>query len=234
MVVKPRQCGFITVLKRDIDMTDSEKEKIASKKRQENGLRLLAACFYEPEKELLASEKVFDNLRGCLDTICPLAVEFVDGMETAIERYSDEQLKVAYAKLFVGPFALAAAPYGSVYLDEGARVMGDSTMAVVKWYEQEGLVRSDDCKDLPDHIAIELEFVSYLICKEIGELENSDPDAAKAYANKQQSFSNELLCPWVPEFCEKIKQGTDNAFYTALAECASTVIGQELQLQGKA
>ncbi len=215
-------------------MNDSDKDRVIKKKKKEEGLRLLAACFYEPERELLATENVLENLRGCLTAVCPQAVDSVDGMEKAIQRYSDEQLKVAYAKLFVGPFALAAAPYGSVYLDEGGRVMGDSTMEVIKWYEQEGLARSDDCKDLPDHIAIELEFVSYLICKEIVALENSDSQTAAAYAAKQQSFTDALLCPWVPEFCEKIRQGTDNTFYTALAECASTVISQECQLQNKA
>ena len=122
-------------------------------------------------------------------------------MEEVIQRYSDEELKVSYAKLFVGPFALAAAPYGSVYLDEGGRVMGDSTIAVAKWYEREGLARSNDCKDLPDHIAIELEFVSFLACKEIEALENSDAHVADEYAAKQKSFVDEFLAPWVSEFC---------------------------------
>ena len=212
-------------------MSNSENEKVASKKRQENGLRLLAACFYEPEKELLAAEDVLDNLRECLSAVCPEAAACVDDMESGLARYTDELLKIAYAKLFVGPFALAAAPYGSVYLDEGRRVMGDSTMDVIKWYEQEGLARSDDCKDLPDHIAIELEFMSYLICKEIAALESSDPQTAAAYAAKQRSFADALLCPWVPEFCDKMRHGTDNAFYSALADCASTVIGHGHQLQ---
>jgi len=121
---------------------------------------------------------------------------------------------------------LAAAPYGSVYLDESGRVMGNSTMDVIKWYEREGLARSDDCKDIPDHIAIELEFVSFLLYKEVHALENSDPHTAKEYAAKQHLFANAFLCPWAPEFCEKIRHGTDNDFYAALAGCASAVIGQ--------
>ncbi len=209
---------------------EAVEEQVIGKQQQENGLRLLAACFYEPDKTLLLEQDLFSALRGCLNTVCPVAVACVDGMEKAMQDSSDEQLKVAYAKLFVGPFALPAAPYGSVYLDEGRRVMGDSTMEVIKWYRQEGLARSDDCKDLPDHIAIELEFVSYLISKEIIALEDSDLQAAAAYAAKRQSFTETLLCPWVPEFCERIRQGTDNAFYTALADCASSVIGEGLQV----
>lgn len=201
-----------------------DKEQIQSKRKSENALRLLAACFYEPDKALLMEEDLLGNLRECLSTEYPGAVAFVDSMDKAIQRYSNEELKVVHARLFLGPFALIAAPYGSVYLDEGRRVMGDSTMAVIKWYEQEGLARSEDCKDLPDHISVELEFVSFLAYKEINALENSDPSAADEYAAKQRSFADELLSPWVPEFCETIRKGTDNEFYTALADCLSTVV----------
>lgn len=206
-------------------MNDCETAAVARKKKHENALRLLAACFYEPDKELFVTEGLCEALRGCLHVACPEAVGFVDGMENAMERCTDEELKVAHAKLFVGPFSLAAAPYGSVYLDDGGRVMGDSTMDVIKRYEQEGLARSDDCKDLPDHIAVELEFVSYLMSREIAALEASDTSSAAAYESKRQSFADTLLRPWVPEFCQMIKEGTDNEFYTGLAGCTSTVIG---------
>ena len=210
-------------------MSDTGEDPVVRKKKQaEQSLRLLAACFYEPEKALLVEENVLENLRESLGSVCPEAVGSVDSMQKGMQPCSDEELKVAYAKLFVGPFSVAAAPYGSVYLDEGGRVMGDSTMEVIKWYEQEGLAKSDDCKDLPDHIAIELEFLSYLASKEIAALEQADPETAEVYADKQQSFADTLLCPWVPEFCAKIKQGSDNAFYIALAECAATVIRPDL------
>ena len=155
-------------------------------------------------------------------------------MRSALDGCSEEDLKVAHAKLFVGPFTLAAPPYGSVYLDEGRRVMGDTTMDVIACYEKEGLVSSDACKDLPDHIAIELEFMAFLICKELDAHANSDSGEAAAYAQKQKAFKETYVLPWVPEFCEKIRQGTDNAFYRALADCASTVVRQEPHLQDQA
>ncbi len=37
---------------------------------------------------------------------------------------------------------------GSVYLDEGRRVMGDSTMEVIKMYRDEGLSIDEDFKEL--------------------------------------------------------------------------------------
>ncbi|HDH01197.1 MAG TPA: molecular chaperone TorD, partial [Nitrospirae bacterium] len=102
-------------------------------------------------------------------------------MEKSIYNYTEEDLCVEYAKLFVGPFELLAPPYGSVYLDDGGRVMGDSTMRVIEAYQKEGLSGNDDFKDLPDHIAVEMEFMSYLIYKERETLERSDFDTANEY-----------------------------------------------------
>jgi TorA maturation chaperone TorD len=211
-------------------MNAIETDRISLKKEEELCLRLLAACFYEPDKEVLLENELFENLGKHMKTVCPDAASFAESMKKTIEEYSSEDLKIAYAKLFVGPFGLLAAPYGSVYLDEGGRVMGDSTMEVIKCFEEEKLTRSDDCKDLPDHIAIELEFVSFLAFKELNALEKSDTDAADKYAAKQQSFTNDFIKPWVPEFCEKIKNGTDNKFYQDLADCASMFISREPRL----
>ncbi len=205
-------------------MDINDKELISHEKMRENCFRFLSACFYEPQKELFIEKNLFGNLTEYLKLVCPDAVIFVANMEKSIHDYTDEALRVEYAKLFVGPFELMAPPYGSVYLDEGRRVMGDSTMEVIKTYQKEGLSRSNDFKDLPDHIAVEMEFISHLIYKEIDALEKSDFNTAWEYMNKQEAFLNTFLRRWVPPFCKKIKEGTDNGFYTALADCVSTFV----------
>lgn len=201
-------------------MSDADTDLITSKRMRENCMRFLSACFYEPEKEMFIEENLFGNLETCL-TACgnPAAAAAAAQMAELIKSCSSDDLRVEHARLFVGPYELVAAPYGSVYLDGGKRVMGDSTMEVIKTYEQEGLIRDEDCKDLPDHIAVELEFVSFLLCKELEALEKSDTDAATAYAAKQQAFLQTSVQTWVPDFCENIRGGTDSEFYTALADC---------------
>ena len=186
---------------------------------KENCFRLLSACFYEPQKKLFLEENLFGNLTEYLKQVCPDAVRFSSNMESSIHNYTNEDLSVEYARLFVGPFELLAPPYGSVYLDDGGRVMGDSTMQVIEIYQKEGLSRNDDFKDLPDHIAVEMEFMSYLIFKERESLEKSDLDTAREYMNKQESFLNTFIRSWVPPFCKKIKEGTENGFYKALSDC---------------
>jgi TorA maturation chaperone TorD len=181
--------------------------------------KLLSACFYLPRKKLYLEEDLFQNLTMLLKTACPEAALFSIEMEKAIHNYSDESLAIEYAKLFVGPYELKAPPYGSIYLDQGRRVMGDSTLEVGKMFEGAGLSMDEHFKDLPDHISVELEFMYYLIHREVEALEKSEMERALSFKETQETFLNRFLRPWVPPFCKKIKENTENEFYNALADC---------------
>jgi len=186
--------------------------------------RLLAACFYLPQKGLFVEEDLSKNLTMLLKEVCPEAAKFSGRMGDAILNYSEEDLQVEYAHLFVGPYELVAPPYGSVYLDGKKRVMGDSTIEVSRIYKEAGLFVDDDFKELPDHIAVELEFMYYLIFKEVEALEKYEINAALQFIKMQEVFLNKFLRQWVAPFCEKIKEGTENGFYTALADCLKAFI----------
>jgi TorA maturation chaperone TorD len=200
-------------------------EMILRERTRGDCYRFLSACFCEPEKNVFQEEKLLQNLTKSLHKICPEAALFSASMEESILKYGNEELLVEYSRLFIGPFGVVAPPYSSVYLDGERRVMGDSTMKVIGMYRDEGLSGSTDAKELPDHVAVELEFMSYLVFKEIKALETSDLRSAAAAVEKQERFSGELLRRWIPPFCETIKENTENGFYTALAQCASTFIG---------
>ncbi len=186
--------------------------------------KLLAACFYQPQKDLFIAERLFENLSMLLKQVCPESVIFSEKMGEVILNYSNEDLLVDYAKLFVGPNELKAAPYGSVYIDEGRRIMGDSTMEVLRIYRDEGLVIDEDFKEMPDHIAVELEFMYYLIFKEIEALESSEDLKVAHYIEVQEMFIHKFIGKWIKPFCDAIMEGTDNEFYRALAGCLSTFV----------
>jgi len=199
-------------------------ERILREKTRGDCYRFLSACFCQPQKNVFQEEKVLQNLTKSLHKICPEAALFSASMEESILKYGNEELLVEYSRLFIGPFGVIAPPYGSVYLDGEQRVMGDSTMEVIRRYRNEGLSGSADVRELPDHVAVELEFMSYLVFKEIHALETTDLRAADEAVEKQESFSGEFLRRWIPPFCERIKENTENGFYSALAQCASTFI----------
>lgn len=188
--------------------------------------RLLSACFYFPNKKLFLEEGLFENLSMLLNTVSPDAAFFSAKMGQAIHQYTEEELAVEYSKLFVGPWELKAPPYGSIYLDKERRVMGDSTMEVIRMYQEARLIMDKDFKELPDHIAVELEFMHFLTYEMVDALGKSESDRAQSLQVTRNLFLNQYLRRWVPEFCNKINTNTDNAFYGALADCVSTFLSQ--------
>ncbi len=202
---------------------------ILKEKTRGDCFRLLSACFYQPQKEAFIQEEFFKNLEGLLRLISPDAAAHVSVMKKAFLKYSEEDIAVVYAKLFVGPNELLAPPYGSVYLDGEKRVMGDSTIEVIKMYEGQGLSMDSEFRNLPDHITVELEFMYYLIFKEVEALEKTEFDIALNFIKTQELFLDKFLKRWVKLFCDKIKEGTDNEFYTSLADCVSIFIGNARQ-----
>ncbi|GAB4545487.1 MAG: hypothetical protein Kow0063_39580 [Anaerolineae bacterium] len=138
-----------------------------------------------------------------------------------------EQLRIDYARLFVGPFELLAPPYGSVYLEGKRRVMGDSTIDARSRYQEAGLDISHDVKEAPDHIAIELEFMYYLIFKEIESFENADFESAMGYLGKQQAFLEEHLGAWATEFADSVEKNAGTDFYQNLARATKVFIQNE-------
>jgi TorA maturation chaperone TorD len=186
--------------------------------------RFLAACFYEPKKEVLGAEQLLSTLTQNLQEVCPAAAPFARKMQESLAAYTEDELIVEYARLFVGPFGLKAPPYGSVYLDGERTVMGPSTMETIGLYEQEGLARDEGFHELPDHIAVELEFMYFLGYRAVEALQKGDADCAEAYLYKQEQFRTRFLAQWVPQFCTQIQDETDNSFYSALANCVALFI----------
>ena len=153
-------------------------------------------------------------------------------MQKALQNFDENDLGAEYAALFVGPFALQAPPYGSVYLEEGRRVMGETTMEVLKIYQLAGL--KVEAREPPDHIVVELEFMYFLLCEEVRARQNNDNNKAEIIRMQAQSFLGRHLGPWVGSFCEAIKVGTKNDYYQALSDCLRTFIHQEKQVQSNA
>ena len=203
-------------------------DEIVTKQQLSDSLKLMAVCFYEPEPALFEEEKVFQNLSNLFEGFCPAACISTENMHRAIYSSSQEELQIAHADLFIGPFELKASPYGSTYLEEKGMVMGDSTMEVLKHYRKAGL--EIDIKQPPDHIAIELEFLSYLCALEVEALRDGDVGKAAELQAEQKLFLGKFILPWMPDFIKNIRAGTENTFYRCLADCFETFL-QQLELQ---
>lgn len=188
--------------------------------------RLMATCFYPPA-EGLSGDQVQEDLVATFQRVCPSAAEAARGLAARVAEVGAEELAVEHARLFVGPFELEAPPYGSIYLDEGRRVMGDSTLAVINAYADEGLVLDDQFGEMPDHIAAELEFLHYLASMQAAALTRNDRVEALRLAHVQQRLLATLVLPWIGQFCDRIRQADTSGVYARLADCLDTFLSAD-------
>ncbi|NIN69302.1 MAG: 4Fe-4S dicluster domain-containing protein [Anaerolineae bacterium] len=136
----------------------------------------------------------------------------------------EEGLEAEYTRLFVGPGRPVAHPCESVYRE--GQVMGECTLAVRERYAEEGLGPEDQL--LPDHVAVELEFMSYLARKEAEAWEENDVDRAEAYLRQEESFLREHLGRWLPSFCKRLLAGEAHPFYAGLAQRAWEQVAEDM------
>lgn len=204
--------------------------KLATSVR-EDIYRLLAACYYSPTATLF-EENCCTSLAILLKGIAPDAAQFACEASDAIKTTSPEVLAVEHARLFIGPFQLVAPPYGSIYLDDAKTVMGDSTAKVAAFYHKCGLVLADDFHELPDHFAVELEFISFLAFKqrEAELYENSD-EVTRLVA-LQHEFLGRYLMPWLEPFTSAIITDAEAPFYQAVARCTAAFITADFTALG--
>lgn len=191
--------------------------------RREDAYRLLAACYYPPSKGLI-EENCCATLAALLESFAEDAAKYARDAAVAAGNSSLEALAVEHARLFIGPFHLVAPPYGSIYLDDTKTVMGDSTARVAAFYHANGLHLADDFHELPDHIAVELEFMSFLAFKQREAEVAGNRDEVTRVVNLQKEFLDRFLLPWLAPFTAAIITDGEAPFYQAIARCTAAFI----------
>ncbi|MEK7353835.1 MAG: molecular chaperone TorD family protein [Chloroflexota bacterium] len=186
-------------------------EHISLEKDRAACYKLLSECYYLPDAGLL------ETINNPDKAVCSLCSEMA-----GIAGPDDiEPLQVDYSRLFVGPYGLLASPYGSMYL-ENLKLFGDSTVDVSRRYAKEGL--SINIKEVPDHIAVELEFMYFLIHKEVEAALKGNSSQAVDYIRKQRDFLEVHLSRWVDDFTARIASNAETVFYKKLAILTKTFV----------
>jgi putative dimethyl sulfoxide reductase chaperone len=185
--------------------------------------RLLAACFYPPDK-MMADEGVLETLKTLLETVYPDIGLQTPSFPSNENNEGLTSLAVAYTRLFLGPPGIPAPPYASYYLDKTGMVMGPSVVEISRIYQSAGLNVDDDFDEMPDHIAVMLEFLYVLLFMEArAALEKNHEEVIK-FKNTRHRFLNDYMRPWIPGFCEKIGEADVHPFYNDLAACLAMMI----------
>ena len=193
---------------------------------RENLCRFLAACYYQPGPEF-AEEKMFDSMLDAATRIHPDLAAHARRLGEEFCAEGPASLLLDYTRLFLGPTHIVAKPYGSVWLDGEEGLMRNSTMAVLEMYQEGGFGMGEDFRELPDHIAAELEFLYLLIYRENEGHRNGESEALKAATGLRKRFLNEQLGLWIGPFTTAVKSGAQSGFYRELAELTDRFVKME-------
>jgi TorA maturation chaperone TorD len=193
---------------------------------REDICRTLSACFYQPGPEL-REEQVFEKLARAAAFVEPALEEKARALGESFAAASLDDLLLDYTRLFLGPFDIRAKPYGSVWLEGERVVMGDTTMAVRELYAVGGFELAADFREVPDHVAAELEFLYLLVFKENEARRAGDAQAVTEAKELKRRFLGEHLGRWIAPFTAAVRQASGTDFYRQLAELTDAFVSAE-------
>ncbi len=182
----------------------------------------------EPAEELLREIRK-DSFKDALKAV---GVDLGKALEGGSDKKILDDLAVEYTRLFIGP-GNHVAPYAAVYLGgEGASLWGPETIWVKKFIEAAGFDYRTDYHDLPDHVAVELEFMQEISANEAEALENEDRERAGKLKRVEEEFMTTHMAKWVPGFCRQVQDRAELPFYGALARLTEDFILSEAETLG--
>ena len=181
-----------------------------------NAYKFFSECYHLPDDELL---ELLNEPPANIDLSVDVLADAAPG--------DLEELRVDYARLFVGPFEVLAPPYGSVYLEDQDRVMTQSTEDVMDEYLREGL--DVGMKEPADHVAAELEFLYVLVVRELEVVADDDFERAATSLRKQKRFLDYHLGAWIEEFTDAVETNAKTDFYRELARQTRTFVTEDAE-----
>ncbi len=187
---------------------------------------LLAQAFNYPDETLvkaLASGKFVEGLAKSLEALgqaVPVGLLTTCKKEYMARTAKDRQnilleLEKDYTRMFFASKPRLAYLFESVYRE--GKLMQDSTFQIARFYADAGLKLTEDFRLPPDHIAVELEFLSFLVFKEIEGARKDDIDQV-AYAQELQGLVvDQHLRPFALNISERVGQHARTTFYRTVA-----------------
>lgn len=194
--------------------------------------RLFAALFLYPDETRLST--LGTTAKELLDQIdFRESFPFSSSLELLLEalsilKMSDERaIRDEYNSLFsIKP---QAPPYESYYMDPEGQFRGWIAAKLEGEYNEAGLALSPTLNELPDHIAVELEYMSYL-CDLEARARELGKEADGEYHIRQRAFMHRHLAQWFPKFMERVKDSNPEHLYHLVIDAISVFLRHEIEL----
>ncbi len=121
-------------------------------------------------------------------------------------------------------------PYESAFLSPSGQPDPLLMARIEAAYSAIGLVPSPDVGELPDHVAIELEFMALLCGQEVAAWEADDVAGAVKAMRRAKRFLDGHLSVWLPAFARLLATADKDGFYRTVSEGASAFVLYDLDL----
>ena len=129
-----------------------------------------------------------------------------------------ERSAVEYTYLLLGP-GKHISPHESVQLKRGSGILwGEETGIVKRFMQAAGFELDADFAGIPDHLAVELEFLSHLTAREAEAWQAGDKEAARAALGWQRRFLTDHLGKWAARLCRKVEAAAETPLYGQFAK----------------
>ncbi len=174
--------------------------------------RVLGALFYFAPDSEQAAPLVAALTGGDWQQDWPLPSGQLAPVAEILRQPSDEALPDAWQRLFIGPWALPAPPWGSVWLDRESVLFGDSTLALRQWMRDNGIAFEMAQNEPEDHFGTLLLLAAWLA--ETGR-----------DAERDQLLAWHLL-PWSTRFLTLFVENAGHPFYRALGQLAQLTLAE--------
>jgi DMSO reductase family type II enzyme chaperone len=173
-------------------------------------------------QELLSTQEYWEK-QPYAETLSALLKQLSRSSKEYRKKIIDE-----YNRLFlINP---RVSPYETTYVNSIGKSSGNVVAEISGIYAQAGLAVSPKFNDLPDHIAIELEFMSFLCEKELQGMLESNGEATAVAQQEQRDFLDRHLAFWFPQFTKKVLSETNEQLYKNVIEAAFSFLRNELAL----
>jgi len=197
------------------------------------GYRLFSAALLYPDEERLKTlGAVAQELEGRSRRLAEFAFfpQWSRFVRALASRHDEGMADVeeAYVRLFVvSPDGLCP-PYASHYLAPGApaQVMAE----VEAEYARAGFSVPPSLGEPPDHVAVELEFMSLLCAEEAETWSRRRLGDAVLRLDREASFLDRHLSRWFPQFSGQVAARDGGSFYTLAADAARAFLVHDLDL----
>ena len=138
-------------------------------------------------------------------------------------------LSVERTRLFRGikPGYGPPPPYESGYRNGEQTLMSRWAVAVHRKYSSAGAGIPAGCKEPPDFIGLELDFMRFLTEKEAKSWRRGDRDIASGYLDLECEFLEEHITKWVPQFCNNVIDVAELDFYLGIARMTKGFVNDD-------